>query len=105
MNLSTHVLDTSVGEPVAGLPVSLHRLDGRGWTALAAGVTDSDGRWEHLVDWYAGRHRLTFDISAHRGAGTFFPCVAVEFDVTGADRRTHIPLLISEFGYTTYRGC
>ena len=103
MSISTHVLDTARGEPVAGVPVALyHRADAGEWLEVARGATDGDGR---LRDWVPdghpgpGRYRLVFTTG-----GDFFPEVAVEFAVTAAHRHLHIPLLLSPFGYTTYRG-
>jgi 5-hydroxyisourate hydrolase len=99
VTLSTHVLDTARGEPAAGVPVRLESLDGQ---RLAAGVTDHDGRlrdWVPDGHWRAGTYRLVFET-----AGTFFPEVAVVFRVADPDRHYHVPLLLSQFGYTVYRG-
>ena len=99
MSLSTHVLDTTRGEPARGVPVRLER-DG---TPVAEGVTDDDGRLRlDLAE--PGRHRLVFDISAYLGPGAFFPEVTVAFQVTTPDQHLHVPLLLSPYGYTTYRG-
>ncbi len=100
MTLSTHVLDTARGEPVAGVPVRLER-DG---TTVAEAVTDADGRVRDLGPVTVGRYRLVFDTAAHLGAGAFFPSVSVEFAVADAGRHYHVPLLLSPFGYSTYRG-
>jgi 5-hydroxyisourate hydrolase len=104
MTLSTHVLDTGAGEPASGVPVRLERQHDGGWLEIAAGMTDTDGRlrdWvpEHL--WHAGTYRLTFDTAAR---SAFFPEVAVLFFVAEPDRHHHVPLLLSPYGYTTYRG-
>jgi 5-hydroxyisourate hydrolase len=102
MTLSTHVLDTARGEPAQGVPVRLDRHDGTAWLPVAAGRTDTDGRlrdWVPDTDWHAGRYRLVFDT-----AGAFFPEVTVVFEVTEPERHHHVPLLLSPFGYTTYRG-
>lgn len=107
MSLSTHVLDTMRGEPAAGVPVTLQRLDPHGWAGVAEGVTDADGRlsrWLPVDELAVGRYRLRFDISAYHGPGGFFPEVTVVFDVTDPGRHLHVPLLLSPFGYTTYRG-
>ncbi|HEY0698022.1 MAG TPA: hydroxyisourate hydrolase [Micromonospora sp.] len=105
MSLSTHVLDTTRGEPAAGVPVRLDRLDHDGWSAPAEGVTGPAGRLAvSAAPLAAGRHRLCFDVAAHHGPGAFFPEVAVVFDVADPDRHLHLPLLLSPFGYTTYRG-
>ena len=107
MSLSTHVLDTARGEPAAGVPVRLDRSDGGAWTAVAHGRTDSDGRlrdWVPDADWGAGRYRLVFDTAGVLGDPAFFPEVTVVFEVTEPARHHHVPLLLSPFGYTTYRG-
>ncbi|MGN9909475.1 hydroxyisourate hydrolase [Phytohabitans sp. LJ34] len=100
MSLSTHVLDNATGQPARGVPVRLERRDGDGWTTVAAGRTDTDGR---VRDWPVeiGVHRLVFDTAAN---SDFFPEVAVVFQVADADRHYHVPLLLSPYGYTTYRG-
>lgn len=106
MSISTHVLDTTRGAPAAGVPVRLERLDGS-WRLVAEGVTDGDGR---LRDWLppdavgAGRYRLVFDAAAHLGPDAFFPEIAIAFAVTDPARHLHVPLLLSPYGYTTYRG-
>lgn len=107
MSLSTHVLDTGRGLPAAGVPVALARRDGDDWVTVASGRTDVDGRlrdWVSDVDWRPGRFRLVFDTAAYLGPDAFFPEVVVEFLVTDPQRHLHVPLLLSPFGYTTYRG-
>ncbi|TDD90506.1 hydroxyisourate hydrolase [Actinomadura rubrisoli] len=103
MSLSTHVLDAARGLPAAGMTVRLDRRDpGGGWTALAEARTDADGR---ISDWGvapgAGVHRLIFDTA---GLSDFYPEVAVAFTVTDPERHLHVPLLLSPFAYSTYRG-
>src|SRR5262245_42568771 len=100
--LSTHVLDTSRGEPAAGVPVRLDKMDGGGWVVVADGVTDNDGRlrdWVPEAVWGAGRYRLVFATG-----GEFFPEVSVVFVISAPERHHHVPLLLSPYGYTTYRG-
>jgi len=100
--ISTHVLDTAGGRPAAGIAVALERRDGDGWERLAEAVTDTDGRATLLppgTPLRAGVHRLTF------ATGTaFFPEVPVVFTVADPAARHHVPLLLSPYGYTTYRG-
>jgi 5-hydroxyisourate hydrolase len=103
MTISTHVLDTARGLPVRGVPVSLQRsVSADDWFEVAAGHTDADGR---LRDWLPagqpepGEYRLVFATG-----GEFFPRVSIEFVVSLPGRHLHIPLLLSPFGYTTYRG-
>jgi 5-hydroxyisourate hydrolase len=107
VSLSTHVLDNATGQPARGVPVRLERRDGDGWTPVAAGRTDTDGRlrdWVPAEAWGAGVYRLVFDTAAHIGRDAFFPEVAVVFQVGDASRHHHVPLLLSPYGYTTYRG-
>jgi len=108
--ITTHVLDTARGRPAAGVAVSLAWKTGDGWTELASGRTDTDGRVADLlparVKDAAGTYRLRFDIGAYfaaQGAAPLFPYVDVVFDIRDAGRY-HVPLLVSPFGYTTYRG-
>lgn len=111
MTLSTHVLDAAVGRPAAGVAVRLESLRPDGsWAAAGAGRTDADGR---LRDWLgpdvpaAGRHRLVFDTGAYfaaAGVAAFFPAVTVEFEVTASAEHHHVPLLLSPFAYSTYKG-
>jgi len=95
MSFSTHVLDTSKGLPVAGVPVRLETPSG-----THDGVTDADGRWRLETPLQAGRHRLVLETEF---ASYFFPQVAIVFAVAD-DRHHHVPLLLSPFGYSTYRG-
>jgi 5-hydroxyisourate hydrolase len=108
--ITTHVLDTARGLPASGVPIALERATGDGWELLGRCATDADGRAHDLVaDGTAladGRYRLTFDTGAYfrgRGEAAFYPEVAVVFTVAG-DEHYHVPLLLSPFGYSTYRG-
>ncbi|GAA2137881.1 hydroxyisourate hydrolase [Actinomadura napierensis] len=103
MSLSTHVLDAAKGLPAAGVAVRLDRREPDGsWTAIAEARTDADGR---IKEWDAepgaGVHRLTFDTA---GLSDFFPEVTVAFSIGDAGRHHHVPLLLSPFAYSTYRG-
>jgi 5-hydroxyisourate hydrolase len=100
VTLSTHVLDNARGEPAAGVPVRLERAG----APVASGTTGPDGRLRFDAALPAGRYRLVFDTAAYLGPGAFFPEVAVVFEVVDADRHLHVPLLLSPYGYTTYRG-
>jgi 5-hydroxyisourate hydrolase len=112
--LSTHVLDTSLGRPASGIHVTLARLtDEAGQTArvttIGAGDTDVNGRLADFTggDITEGVYRLRFDVASHfsiTGRTTFFAEVLVTFVVGAADEHYHIPLLLSPYGYTTYRG-
>jgi len=101
--LSTHILDTSQGKPAPGVPVRLyavHRL-------LSSNVTDADGRCQNLLpDGQAhnpGVYRIVFDFAAYFPNG-LYPEVSISFRASDGVPHYHIPLLISPFGYTTYRG-
>jgi 5-hydroxyisourate hydrolase len=103
-SLSTHVLDVSTGRPAGGLRVVLESADG---SVLAEEVTDDDGRIGALAaDLAAEDHVLRFDTGswfAGRGQTAFYPEVVVTFTVSG-DEHYHVPLLLSPYGYSTYRG-
>jgi 5-hydroxyisourate hydrolase len=110
--ISTHVLDLTTGLPARGVAVRLeiHRAE-RGWTPLENRVTDDDGRVRDFIPQGArldpGRYRLTFRTGEYfraQGAAAFHPEVVVTFEVADATRPHHVPLLLSPFGYTTYRG-
>jgi 5-hydroxyisourate hydrolase len=107
MSLSTHVLDATSGRPAAGVTVRLEdRVDGE-WRPAAEAQTDADGRVGALGDPGEGVHRLRFDTGAYFGAAevaTFYPEVTVTFTVTDAGAHHHVPLLLSPFAYSTYRG-
>lgn len=94
-SLSTHVLDTGLGEPVAGLAVTLTCAGG-----TEQQVTDTDGRARFTTD-VVGRAALAFDTSAR---SAFFPEVVVAFEVDPDRAHHHVPLLLSPFAYSTYRG-
>jgi 5-hydroxyisourate hydrolase len=99
--LSTHVLDTALGRPAVGVPVQL--LDRFG-TRLADGVTDADGRVGALGEELApAAYTVRFDVAAYQPDG-FYPEVAVTFVVAEGESHYHVPLLLSPFGYSTYRG-
>jgi 5-hydroxyisourate hydrolase len=100
MGISTHVLDTAKGSPAQGVGITLE--DDRG--VIARGVTDADGRLK-LIDTApaAGTYRITFDTDGYDPNG-FFPRVVIEFRVTAGAKHYHVPLLLSPFGYSTYRG-
>jgi 5-hydroxyisourate hydrolase len=109
--ISTHVLDTSLGRPAAGLPVVLELETSAGkWKELRRAATDADGRIGHLLppgDLIMGTYRLTFDTASYSRANSlpeFYPQVAVTFTVRDPKQHHHIPLLLSPYGYSTYRG-
>jgi 5-hydroxyisourate hydrolase len=110
MSVSTHVLDTMRGMPAAGLEVWLDRRRPDGdWKEVGGGATDSDGRIRGMTDeeLAAGDYRLRFDTRPYfqrSGINAFYPEVTIVFTVEDATAHVHVPLLLSPFGYTTYRG-
>lgn len=110
--ITTHVLDTSRGRPAAGVAVTLEvQTQEGGWRAVGRGETDSDGRLKSLTGEGGGLtegvYRLSFgtgDYFAAHGEETFYPLAVVVFRVGDASEHYHVPLLVSPFGYSTYRG-
>jgi 5-hydroxyisourate hydrolase len=105
--ISTHVLDTMAGRPAVGVTVVLEAIDP--FTVLGSGITDDDGRVGELGPAIGrpGNYRLIFETSAYfanNGQTCFFPQVIVPFTVTDPSATLHIPLLLSPFAYSTYRG-
>ena len=110
-SLSTHVLDATSGRPAAGMAVRLERVDGPPGgvvEVVASAVTDADGRVASLAaDLGAGVYQVVFDTGGYfagRGVTAFYPRVAVTFSVDGPQQHYHVPLLLSPFAYSTYRG-
>ena len=109
--ITTHVLDTALGRPASGVEVQLARrsADNR-WEVIGTSATDADGRITNLLppgSLAVGVYCLTFATGAYfrrQGIATFYPAVAIEFQVLSAAEHYHVPLLVSPFGYTTYRG-
>lgn len=109
--ITTHVLDTTRGKPAANVPICLYHLDGDKWAVLACGVTNSDGRIADLlcdsVTLAQGTYRMHFDTKSYfsaLGEQGFYPFVDVVFELSAGGEHYHIPLLLSAFGYSTYRG-
>ena len=110
--ITTHVLDTARGRPAAGVPIRLER-GGPGasaWREVGRGETNDDGRLATLLPEGSledGTYRITFDTAAyfarHQTTG-FYPTVSIVFEITAPNEHYHVPLLISPFGYSTYRG-
>ncbi len=110
--LSTHVLDTQWGRPAAGVPILLEAQEGENaWRELARGTTNSDGRVKDFLpvgtNLAPGLYRMTFHTAeyfrAHSVRG-FYPYVSVVFEIHSAGEHYHVPLLLSPFGFSTYRG-
>jgi hydroxyisourate hydrolase len=109
--ITTHVLDTARGGPAVGVTVILELRQASGWTPVGRGTTDEAGRVASLTDdreLVPGTYRLTFDTGTyHREQGItvpFFPEAKITFNVRDIDEGYHVPLLLSPFGYSTYRG-
>ena len=116
MTLSTHVLDATTGRPAAGVQVTLERRgDGGspgGWAPASQGQTDGDGRLRLArhggsAEFEPGVYRITFATGpwfSARGAASFYPEVTITFEITARDEHYHVPLLLSPYAYSTYRG-
>jgi 5-hydroxyisourate hydrolase len=113
--LTTHILDIMSGKPAAGVTVELFALDGKDRELLAMAVTNQDGRCEKPLlaesAFGAGTYELVFHVGDHFAAGSaatseppFLDVVPVRFCVAAAERDYHVPLLVSAYGYSTYRG-
>jgi 5-hydroxyisourate hydrolase len=102
-SLSTHVLDTAIGRPAAGLLIGLEGHDGQAWSGVAVASTDDAGRVDDFGQLLPGRYRLVFDVAGLFGDESFFPEVIVSFQL-GDEDHYHVPLLLSPFAYSTYRG-
>lgn len=110
--ITTHVLDTARGAPAAGVPIVLEqRASDGGFLRIGHGETDADGRLRTLLasvaHFTAGVYRLTFDVGAYHkrhNVEGFYPEVSVVFEVRDSTQHYHVPLLLSPFGYSTYRG-
>ena len=106
-HVTSHVLDATRGRPAAGVSIRLDALEDGSWAALADGITDADGRVSDLgpsrLD--VGVYRVVFDTAAYfEDRPAFYPEVSVVFEVADASEHYHIPLLLSPFAYSTYRG-
>ena len=100
MSLTTHVLDTARGVPAAGVEIELRR----GGETVAAVTTDSGGRARVLEALEAGEYELTFAVGDYFGERRFLDRVPVRFSVADPDAHYHVPLLVSPWSYSTYRG-
>jgi 5-hydroxyisourate hydrolase len=110
--ITTHVLDISHGKAAAGIAVTLERqISATEWKALKSSATNADGRVEDLLPpgsaAEAGVYRLTFDTGAYfskNGGSGFYPFTSIAFEITQPKEHHHVPLLLSPYGYSTYRG-
>lgn len=109
--ITTHVLDTASGKPAEGIPITLQRSTGKDqWEKIACGITDSDGRIATLLPvgqaLARGVYRMFFETKAYfdrQKINAFYPFVLVVFEISDSSHY-HVPLLLSPFGYSTYRG-
>jgi len=108
--LTTHVLDTSIGKPATGLSVILEQKAQQSWKKIAEGITNDDGRItdllvsENILE--KGIYRLVFDTLSYfngQSKKTFYPGITIEFEISDSSHY-HVPLLLNPFGYSTYRG-
>ena len=108
--ISTHILDTQLGQPAVGVAVELEMFQDGQWRQLDHGVTDKEGRVSDFLPAGSvdeGIYQLTFNSGSYfadRGIATFYPKVAVTFEIQDRNQHYHVPLLLSPFGYSTYRG-
>jgi 5-hydroxyisourate hydrolase len=105
--ISTHVLDAVMGKPAAGIAIRLEMRKGGEWTVVGTGVTDADGRCRGLApDAAQGTYRLTFETGDYLSSidrTSIYPEIAITFYCSGKENY-HLPLLLSDNSYTTYRG-
>ena len=110
MGLSTHILDTALGKPAAGVALVLSRETAGGWSEVGRGLTDPDGRCRTLLGEQAlaqATYKLRFETAPYFAAQKMtglYPYVEIVFAVEDPSQHYHIPLLLSANGYTTYRG-
>ena len=108
--ITTHVLDTARGRPAAGVPIRLEQQLGAEWREVGRGQTNDDGRLPTLMpegSLQAAVYRITFDTGAYfqkQQTRGFYPTVSIVFDIQSPKEHYHVPLLISPYGYSTYRG-
>jgi 5-hydroxyisourate hydrolase len=108
--ITTHILDTAKGKPVQGAAIVLYAQENNGWSKIAYGTTNQDGRITDLLAKgtvvQPGIYKMTFATAAYFNSlsvQTFYPYIEIVFEITGPEHY-HIPLLVSPFGYSTYRG-
>ena len=109
--ITTHVLDTAIGKPAEGIPLSLSHYIDHQWQLLGEGTTNKDGRVGDLLSdgeiLDAGRYKVIFNVEGYfknQSIKTFYPYAEIVFEIEGDGQHYHIPLLLSPFGYSTYRG-
>jgi 5-hydroxyisourate hydrolase len=108
--ITTHILDTTLGKPAQGVAISLHQQKGTDWAKLAEGKTNADGRIPNLLDTSetlpTGVYKMRFEVQPYFEAlhiSAFYPFVEIVFNISSGEHY-HVPLLLNPFGYSTYRG-
>ena len=108
--LTTHILDTTLGKPASGVAITLYHQAIEQWNQIAKGVTNNDGRIADLLQKHVvlqqGVYKLRFETKAYfdkLNTRTFYPFVEITFEITSSDHY-HVPLLLNPFGFSTYRG-
>ena len=108
--ITTHVLDTAIGRPGRGIAIELERADHGVWHLVGGGITDDDGRLRTLTPEGSvpeGTYRIRFQVAAYfaaRQLDAFFPVVEIQFTIADGAQHYHVPLLLSPFAFSTYRG-
>lgn len=107
--ISTHILDLALGRPATGVTVRLERQEDGAWKELSRSATDADGRIQSALPspLSAGRYRFRFETGAYfrsQGANCFHPYIEITFEIADPAQNYHVPLLISPYSYSTYRG-
>jgi 5-hydroxyisourate hydrolase len=108
--ITTHILDTSTGRPAAYVSVTLEReLYQSQWKMMGQGHTNEDGRINNILPpgskAEAGTYRMTFDTKPYyKDSSTFYPYIIIVFEIKNPGEHYHVPLLLSPYGYSTYRG-
>lgn len=109
--ITTHILDTSRGQPAADVTAVLEFFEDDQWRRVGGGKTDSDGRIKGLMDsnftFQQGHYRLDFAVGSYfegQGRKSFYPYVQIVFQIEDTESHYHVPLLLNPFGYSTYRG-
>jgi 5-hydroxyisourate hydrolase len=107
--ITTHILNTAIGRPAAGVLITLVRIDGDTSTMVGTGATDADGRLKSLsgAGVGVGTYRLSFAVAAYfaaRGERAFYPQADITFVIDDDQQHYHVPLLLQPFGFSTYRG-
>jgi 5-hydroxyisourate hydrolase len=108
--ITTHILDTSIGKPAEGVSIILYRRQGESWERIGSGITNADGRIADLLAAGSvlpkGQYKMRFEVAAYferMERKAFYPFVEIVFMIDN-NEHYHIPLLLNPFGYSTYRG-